>query len=115
MSHRPLEQASALYPGSVDNDVDLPGKPAWIAAGLQIRIAQHIYVVVVPFASHPLGVDCQPAARGEIYETMQAIMEDSGSFAFVSNEMTGLLYRDTLIPGILPDGRPVFHAFRFAD
>ena len=55
------------------------------------------------------------AARGEIYKTMQAIMEDSGSFAFVSNEMTGLLYRDTLIPGILPDCRPVFHAFRFAD
>jgi peptide/nickel transport system substrate-binding protein len=54
-------------------------------------------------------------ARGEIYKKMQAMLEESGDFVFVSNEKTGILYRDTLIPGMLPDGRPVFHAFRKAN
>lgn len=55
------------------------------------------------------------AARGEIYKTLQSMLEDSGSFVFVSQEPTVILHRDTIIPGILPDGRPVFHAFKKAE
>ncbi|WP_159454052.1 ABC transporter substrate-binding protein [Roseovarius albus] len=55
------------------------------------------------------------AVRGEIYKQMQAMLEDSGSFVFISQEPTAILHRDTIEPGILPDGRPVFHAFRKAD
>ncbi|MGB5836486.1 MAG: ABC transporter substrate-binding protein, partial [Albidovulum sp.] len=54
-------------------------------------------------------------ARGEIYKKMQAMLEESGDFVFVSQEPTAILYRDTMIPGILPDGRPVFSAFRKAN
>ncbi|MGB7285523.1 MAG: ABC transporter substrate-binding protein, partial [Salaquimonas sp.] len=54
-------------------------------------------------------------ARGDVYKKMQSMLEESGDFVFVSQETIGLLYRDTLIPGILPDGRPVFHAFRKAN
>jgi len=57
-------------------------------------------------------ITADDAARGEIYKTMQAMLEDSGSFVFISQEPTAILYRDTLVPGILPDGRPVFQAFR---
>ncbi len=55
------------------------------------------------------------AARGEIYKTMQGMLEDSGSFVFVMQEPLVSLHRDTIIPGTLPDGRPVFHAFRKAN
>lgn len=54
-------------------------------------------------------------ARGEIYVKLQTLLEESGSFVFVSQEPTVLLYRDTIKPGILPDGRPVFHAFKKAE
>ncbi|MGB7262747.1 MAG: ABC transporter substrate-binding protein [Albidovulum sp.] len=53
--------------------------------------------------------------RGEIYKTMHAMLEASGDFVFVSQEPTAIVYRDTMIPGILPDGRPVFSAFRKAN
>ncbi len=55
------------------------------------------------------------AARGEIYEKLQTLLEDSGTMVFVSQEPTVILHRDTIIPGILPDGRPVFHAFKKAE
>jgi peptide/nickel transport system substrate-binding protein len=50
--------------------------------------------------------------RGALYQKMQALMEQSGSFVFINQEPAVLLYRDTIEPGVLPDGRPVFHAFR---
>jgi peptide/nickel transport system substrate-binding protein len=58
-------------------------------------------------------VDTQ--TRGEIYVQLQTLLEDSGSFVFFDNEPTVTLHRDTIIPGALPDGRPVFEAFRLAD
>lgn len=61
---------------------------------------------------HEARITVDDTARGEIYKKMQAMLEDSGSFVFVSQEPTVILHRDTLEPGILPDGRPVFHAFR---
>ena len=61
---------------------------------------------------HEARMTVDDDARGEIYKKMQAMLEDSGSFVFVSQEPLAVLHRDTLSPGTLPDGRPVFHAFR---
>lgn len=60
-------------------------------------------------------VTTDAVARGEIYQKMQTLLEDSSSFVFISQEPTVILHRDTIIPGILPDGRPVFHAFKKAE
>lgn len=52
------------------------------------------------------------AGRGEAYKTLQTLLEDSGSFVFIAQEPLVILHRDTIEPGVLPDGRPVFKAFR---
>ena len=54
------------------------------------------------------------AKRAELYVRMQEIMVESGAFVFVANPPLGYLIRDTVDPGMLPDGRPVFHAFKVA-
>ncbi len=53
--------------------------------------------------------------RGKIYETMQQMLEDSGSFLFIAQDPYVVLHRKGMSPGILPDGRPVFHAFKKSD
>ncbi len=55
-----------------------------------------------------------PEERGKIYETMQQMLEESGTFLFISQDPYVVLHRNGIIPGILPDGRPVFHAFKKA-
>ncbi len=55
------------------------------------------------------------AARGEIYETMQQMLEDSGTFLFIAQDPYVVVHRKGMVPGILPDGRPVFHAFKKAE
>jgi peptide/nickel transport system substrate-binding protein len=51
-------------------------------------------------------------ARSKIYQRMQEIMEASGDFLFISHEAYTVLSRDTMEAAYLPDGRPVFAAFR---
>jgi len=59
-------------------------------------------------------VTADEAERGKIYEEMQQMLEDSGSFLFISQDPYVAIHRKTIVPGILPDGRPVFHAFKKA-
>ena len=50
--------------------------------------------------------------RSNIYIKMQDLLEDSGSFRFITNETTPLVYRNTIIPGLRPDGIPLLHYFK---
>ena len=52
------------------------------------------------------------AERAGIYQRMQEIMMESGDFLFLSHAAYTVLSRDTMQVGRLPDGRPVFAAFR---
>ena len=67
-------------------------------------------------------MDLLNKARGEPDETkragllyrMQEVMVETGTFVFVANPPAGFLYRNSIEPGMLPDGRPIFHAFKLA-
>ncbi|MEM7224334.1 MAG: ABC transporter substrate-binding protein [Pseudomonadota bacterium] len=50
--------------------------------------------------------------RGDMYIEMQDIMEDSGSFLFVDNAPAVVMYKSDIVPGLLPDGKPMFYAFK---
>ena len=50
--------------------------------------------------------------RGDMYVKMQDLMEESGTFLFIDNTPTKIMYKKEIVPGILPDGRPMFYAFR---
>ena len=52
------------------------------------------------------------AKRGEMYIQMQEIMEESGSFLFLDNGPGIVLYKKGIVPGLLPDGKPIFYGFR---
>jgi len=50
--------------------------------------------------------------RSKLYIKMQDMLEDSGSFRFITNETTPLVYRNKIIPGLRPDGIPLLHYFK---
>lgn len=52
------------------------------------------------------------AKRGAMYVRMQDLMEQSGSYVFLTHEVAGSLVRDTTVPALFPDGRPLHAAFR---
>ena len=55
-----------------------------------------------------------PEKRHESYVRMQDMMEESGSYRFITHEITGIVYRDTIVPALLPDGSPRYTLFRQA-
>ena len=52
--------------------------------------------------------------RAELYRRMQQLMLDSNAFVFIAHPAAAILYRDSIDPGMLPDGLPVYHEFRKA-
>jgi peptide/nickel transport system substrate-binding protein len=59
-------------------------------------------------------VELDPAKRDVMYKRMQDLMEESGSYVFLTHEVVGVLYRDTLAPAIWPNGTPIYYQFRRA-
>jgi peptide/nickel transport system substrate-binding protein len=57
-------------------------------------------------------VELDPAKRDEIYTRMQDIMEESGCYVFLTHEVTGLMYRSTVVPALKPNGTPMFKEFK---
>lgn len=52
------------------------------------------------------------AKRHEMYVRMQNIMEESGCYVFLTHEAVGLIHRNSVVPGVMPNGTPIFHKFR---
>ena len=52
--------------------------------------------------------------RAELYRRMQQLMLDSNAFVFIAHPAAAILHRDSIEPGMLPDGLPVYHEFRKA-
>jgi peptide/nickel transport system substrate-binding protein len=62
---------------------------------------------------HAQGLVTQdPAERDRIYKRMQDLMDESGQYVFLTHEVTGVLHRDTLVPGLKPNGEPLLGNFR---
>lgn len=59
-------------------------------------------------------VELDPAKRNEMYIRMQDLMEESGDYVFLTHEAVGLLYKDTIVPSVRPDGIANYPGFRKA-
>lgn len=56
-----------------------------------------------------------PEKRGEMYQEMQDLMEESGAYRFLTNEGSPIMYRDTVVkPAVRPDSRPLYRFFETA-
>ena len=49
-----------------------------------------------------------------MYRRMQDLMEASGAYVFLTHELNAAIYRDGIVPGILPDGTVRFAEFKLA-
>lgn len=56
--------------------------------------------------------ELDPAKRDEIYRRMQDLMDESGCYVFLTHEVTGIIHRDNLEPGLRPNGEPLFVDFK---
>jgi len=56
-------------------------------------------------------VTMDPAVRQGMYVEMQDMMEESGCYRFITNELTPTLYSDSIVPALGPDGRMFWKAF----
>ena len=57
-------------------------------------------------------VESDPAIRHEIYTKMQGLMDESGCYVFLTHEVVGAIHRDTIVPGLKPNGESLFSEFR---
>ena len=57
-------------------------------------------------------VETDPARRDRMYRRMQDLMEESGAYVFLTHETNGVIYRDTIVPALLPDANVVLPEFR---
>ncbi|WP_271273750.1 ABC transporter substrate-binding protein [Aliamphritea hakodatensis] len=55
------------------------------------------------------------AKRGEMYQRMQDLMEESGSYRFITHEAEPLAIRNSVAAGLRPDGRPLYRHFKPAN
>jgi peptide/nickel transport system substrate-binding protein len=64
---------------------------------------------------HKAGlVEFDTAKRDQIYKRMQDLMDESGSYVFLTHEIQGCLYRKTVAPGLTPAGTVVYPNFKQA-
>ena len=49
--------------------------------------------------------------RGEMYQRLQDLMEESGAYRFITHEATPVIYRNTVNPAFRPDGPPLLRYF----
>jgi len=63
-------------------------------------------------ALHEQGlVTSDYAKRDEIYRKMQNLMDESGCYVFLTHEVVGAIHRDTVRPGLKPNGESLLSEF----
>jgi peptide/nickel transport system substrate-binding protein len=56
--------------------------------------------------------EMDPDKRAAMFERMQEIMYDEAAYVFITHEPRAILFRDTLSPGLLPNGRVQYRRFK---
>ncbi len=59
-------------------------------------------------------VESDTAKRDEIYKKMQGLMDESGCYVFLTHEVVGAIHRDTIQPGLKPNGESLLAEFKSA-
>ncbi len=59
-------------------------------------------------------VESDFARRDEIYKRMQALMDESGCYVFLTHEVVGAIHRNSVVPGLKPNGESLLADFRQA-
>lgn len=64
-------------------------------------------------ALHDEGlVENDPAKRDEIYKKMQGLMDESGCYVFLTHEVVGAIHKDSVAPGLKPNGESMLAKFK---
>ena len=58
------------------------------------------------------AVETDPAKRDQMYKRMQDIMEESGCYRFITHESAPVIYRNTIVPAMTPEGLPLVRYFK---
>jgi hypothetical protein len=57
-------------------------------------------------------VELDAKKRHDMYVRMQDLMEESGSYVFLTHEAVGVAHRSGIEPAVMPNGTPIFHQFK---
>ncbi|MBF0527784.1 MAG: twin-arginine translocation signal domain-containing protein [Deltaproteobacteria bacterium] len=60
------------------------------------------------------AVELDIAKRGQMYQRMQDLMEESGAYTFITNEVVPVIFRNDIKPALRPDGLPLLRYFKSA-
>ena len=58
------------------------------------------------------AVETDPAKRDEMYKRMQDLMEEAGCYRFITHESAPIIYRNTIVPAMSPEGQPLVRYFK---
>ncbi|WP_022669126.1 ABC transporter substrate-binding protein [Desulfospira joergensenii] len=60
------------------------------------------------------AVETDPAKRDKMYQKMQDLMEESGCYRFITHESAPIIYRNSIVPAMTPEGIPMVRFFKRA-
>lgn len=60
------------------------------------------------------AVETDQAKRDAMYKRMMELMEESGAYTFLTHEAVPLIYKNSIIPALRPDGVPMWRYFKSA-
>lgn len=60
------------------------------------------------------AIETDNTKRDKMYKRMQDIMEESGSYRFITHESAPIIYRNTIVPAMTPEGIPLVRYFKKA-
>ena len=59
-------------------------------------------------------IENDPAKRDVIYRQMQDLMDESGCYVFFTHEVVGAIHKDSVSPGLKPNGESMLAKFTSA-
>jgi peptide/nickel transport system substrate-binding protein len=64
---------------------------------------------------HDMAIkETDPMKRDTMYRRMQDLMEESGCYRFITHGLTPIVYRNTIVPALRPDGLALLRQFKKA-
>ena len=60
------------------------------------------------------ATETDSAKRDKMYQRMQDLMEESGAYRFITHESAPIIYRNSIIPAMTPEGLPLVRYFKKA-
>ena len=106
-----IDKAAGLVPLKTEQATELEKR---VDGFVEDLVAQDAYSPEFGKLHNEAKAELDAKKRHDMYVKMQDLMEESGSYVFLTHGVTGLVYRNSVVAATMPHGAPIFHKFAVA-